>query len=129
MLCGPPRLRPHWPIRPLRSALGPQRGSNSRLGTALRRSYDLEIALQFPIGHRIEPLPPFPFARGGKVVDEIVAEPVAGEIGLAKCPCRFDQRSRRTGNIFSADVGTCYRRCGSLELLFYTPNGPGPTCG
>src|SRR5438034_1509386 len=32
---GPPRLRPMWPMRPLRC---PRRGSNSRLGTALRRS-------------------------------------------------------------------------------------------
>src|SRR5438034_7733178 len=31
----PPRLRPKWPMRPLRC---PLRGSNSRLGSALRRS-------------------------------------------------------------------------------------------
>src|SRR5512132_2294073 len=35
LLTVPPRLRPHWPIRPLRC---PQRGRNSRLGSALRRS-------------------------------------------------------------------------------------------
>src|SRR2546428_5897907 len=36
VIVGPPRLRPHWPIRPLRC---PQkRGRNSRLGAALRRS-------------------------------------------------------------------------------------------
>src|SRR5205823_7530057 len=34
MLIGPPRLR----LSPLRYALGPLRGSNSHLGTALRRS-------------------------------------------------------------------------------------------
>src|SRR5256885_1786776 len=34
LTCGPSRLR----LSPLRSALGPRRGSNSRLGTALRRS-------------------------------------------------------------------------------------------
>src|SRR4029434_5197587 len=34
-LIGPPRLRPHWPIRPLRC---PPRGRYSRLGTARRRS-------------------------------------------------------------------------------------------
>src|SRR6266508_2474744 len=36
LIGGPPRLRPHWPIRPLRC---PQkRGPNSRLGAARRRS-------------------------------------------------------------------------------------------
>src|SRR5207249_9238078 len=65
---GPPRLRPHWPIRPLRC---PHGGSNSRLGTALRRSCEplvLRIAdltlsrgtkklldgvnLTLPVGHK-----------------------------------------------------------------------------
>src|SRR6202171_2046762 len=35
-LIGPPLLRPHWPTRPLRC---PQRGRNSHLGAALRRSF------------------------------------------------------------------------------------------
>src|SRR5438132_7120673 len=35
-IIGPPRLRPGWPMRPLRC---PPRGSGSRLGTALRRSH------------------------------------------------------------------------------------------
>src|SRR5439155_24334648 len=36
LIVGPPRLRPHWPIRPLRSALGPLRGRNSRRGVVTR---------------------------------------------------------------------------------------------
>src|SRR5436309_11769836 len=35
-IVGPPPLRPQWPMRPLRC---PHRGSNSHLGTALRRSF------------------------------------------------------------------------------------------
>src|SRR5712692_5716936 len=34
-------------------------------------SDDLQVALQFPIGDGVEPLAPFPFARGGEVVDEV----------------------------------------------------------
>src|SRR5205814_2118771 len=45
-------------------------------------SYDLEVALQFPIGHRVERLPPFPLASRGEMIDEIVAEPVAGDLRL-----------------------------------------------
>src|SRR5690349_15313827 len=40
---------------------------------AAAASDDLEVALQFPIGHPVEPLPPLPLARGREVVDELVA--------------------------------------------------------
>ena len=52
-------------------------GSRSRSRVAT--SDDLEIALQFPVGDGVQPLPPLPLARRGEVVDEIVAEPVARE--------------------------------------------------
>src|SRR5260370_18121546 len=49
---GPPRLRPHWPIRPLRC---PQkRGSNSRLGAARRRSLRAEIEELAPSAHALD---------------------------------------------------------------------------
>src|SRR5258706_5475945 len=61
VICGPPRLRPHWPIRPLRcpQKRGPSalRGgvasrnaaackASSRLGAALRRSSVMHLALE-----------------------------------------------------------------------------------
>src|SRR5437016_12561101 len=39
----PPRLRPHWPIRPRRC---PREGRNSRLGTARRRSLRFLLRLR-----------------------------------------------------------------------------------
>src|SRR4051794_22569802 len=47
VVIGPPRLR----LSPLRSALGPQRGSDSRLGTALRRSWSGLLAIDRPVSH------------------------------------------------------------------------------
>ena len=68
-------------------------------------SDDLEIALQFPIGHAVQPLPPFPFAGGGEVVDEVVAEPVARDVGSLEDARRLDQRARRARNVLGALVG------------------------
>ena len=79
-----------------------------RVGTA-SASDDLEVALQFPVGDRVQPLPPFPFARRGEVVDEIVAEPVARDVGLAEDPRRLDQRARRARNVLRALVGAVDR--------------------
>src|SRR5271154_715623 len=53
---------------------------NARPWSRTLASYDLEIALQFPIGHRVEPLPPLPFPRRREVLDEVVAKPVASEL-------------------------------------------------
>src|SRR6201997_4763879 len=66
---------------------------------------DFEIALQFPVGHAGEPLPPFPLARGGEVIDEIVAEPVAGELRVPEVARGFDQRARGARHILGPDVG------------------------
>ncbi len=43
-------------------------------------SDDFKIALHLPVGDRVEPLPPFPLARRRIVIDEIVAEPIAGKV-------------------------------------------------
>src|SRR5689334_20052652 len=48
------------------------------------KSDDLEVPLQFPVGHGVLPLAPLPLARGGVVVDELVTEPIARHIGLAE---------------------------------------------
>src|SRR6478609_230594 len=105
----PPRLR----LSPLRC---PRRG-RTHLGTARRCSYDLEIALAFPIGDRIEPLSPFPVTGGGEVVDEIVAEPVAGAVGRTEDARRLDQRARRTRNVLRADVRAFDRRRIERQVL------------
>src|SRR5438067_2107816 len=39
-------------------------------------SDDFEVTLALPVGHGILPLAPLPFACRGKVIDEVVAEPV-----------------------------------------------------
>ena len=66
---------------------------------------DLEVAPQFPVGHRIEPLAPFPFAGGGEVLDEVVAEPVARDLRVAEDARRLDERARRARDVLGALVG------------------------
>ena len=44
----------------------------------------LEVTLQLPVRHRLFILPPFPLAGGCVVVDEFVAEGLAGEGAFAK---------------------------------------------
>src|SRR5262245_56858396 len=39
-------------------------------------SNDFKVTLHLPVGDGVLPLPPFPFASGGEVIDELVAEPV-----------------------------------------------------
>jgi len=41
---------------------------------------NFKIALQFPVGHAIQPLTPFPVTGGGKVVNKGVAKPVTGNV-------------------------------------------------
>src|SRR5208282_3202845 len=67
--------------------------ANARPPTRARESYDFEVALQFPIRHRVKPLPPFPLPCRCKVIDELVAEPIAGELRVAEVARRFDQRA------------------------------------
>src|ERR1700682_4666427 len=66
------------------------------------RLYNFEVTLQFPIGDCIEPLPPFPLAGRGEVIDEVVAEPVAGELRVPENTRSLDQRARRARNILRA---------------------------
>src|SRR6266705_6124548 len=80
-------------------------------------SYDLEVPLQLPVRHPVEPLPPFPFARRGKVVDEIVAEPIARQLGGFEVARRLDQRARGTRHILGADVGAVDRLGGEPEIV------------
>src|ERR1700682_2943451 len=68
--------------------------------------YDLEVTLQLPIGDCIKPLPPFPLARRREVIDEVVAEPVAGELRVPENTRGLDQRARRAGDVFRALIGS-----------------------
>src|SRR5437868_5529570 len=68
-------------------------------------SDDLEVALQFPIGHAVEPLAPLPFAGRGEVIDEGIAEPVARDRRLLEDSRGLDQRARRARHVFGALVG------------------------
>ena len=72
---------------------------------AMLSSDDLEVALQLPIRHPVEPLPPLPLAGRGEVVDEVVAEPVAGDLRFAERARRLDQRARRAQDVLGAEVG------------------------
>ena len=49
------------------------------------RSDDLEVALHFPVGDGVEPLPPFPVACGRVVVDEVVAALGGPETTFTHC--------------------------------------------
>ena len=48
-----------------------------------------EVTLEFPVGDGFLVLAPFPFAGGGVVVDEFVAESFAGEGAFAEEPGGF----------------------------------------
>src|SRR5437764_12251451 len=82
-------------------------------------SYDLEVPLQLPIGHSVEPLPPFPVARGREVVDEIVAEPVTGDLRSLEVARGFDQCARCARDVLAADVGAFDRFYRELEFLLH----------
>src|SRR5215471_11139110 len=66
---------------------------------------DLEIALQLPVGDAIEPLSPLPFTSRGKMIDEVVAKPVACEPGILEVARGLDQRARCPRHVLPADVG------------------------
>src|SRR5450631_571631 len=72
-------------------------------------SDDFEIALQFPVGDAVEPLPPLPLAGGGEMIDEVVAEPVARDFRVLEIAGRLDQRPRCARNILGALVGAVDR--------------------
>src|SRR5215831_1402901 len=118
-------LRPRLPISTTTSFAGSAQSGNLRwrtsssgmpsfasaasaraCGAALTRlgSDDLEIALELPVGDPVQPLAPFPFAGGGEVLDEVLAEPVARELRATEVARRLDQRARRARNVFRADV-------------------------
>src|SRR5213082_3337267 len=56
VICGPPRLRPHWPTHlPTEPLRCPQkRGSYSRLGAALVRSWRAQIEEFPPAAHALD---------------------------------------------------------------------------
>src|SRR6185436_13408313 len=83
-------------------------------------SNDLEIALQFPVGHTVEPLPPLPLARRGEVVDEGVAEPIARDRRLPEVAGGLDQGARRTRHVLGPLVGAGDRRRAQLQSLLDT---------
>src|SRR5512132_3438198 len=94
------------------------RSAYERRQNRSRRSYDFEIALAFPVRHRVEPLPPFPLPRRREVVDEIVTEPVARALGLPEDARRLDQRARCARNVLGANVGPFDRRRAKLQFAF-----------
>src|SRR5262249_7226815 len=95
-----------------------KRPTTCRAPLIWRTSDDLEVALQLPIGHRVLPLAPFPFARGGEMIDEVVAEPVARNFGALEDLGRRRQRTGRASDFLRADVGASDGRGGELHALF-----------
>src|SRR5262249_34200999 len=79
-------------------------------------SNDFEIALHLPVGPAVLPLPPFPFARRREVLDEVVAEPVARDLGIAENARGLDQRTWRTCNVLRALVRAVDRLGGELKI-------------
>src|SRR5215472_8495074 len=95
----------------------PRVESTRKVGVIRAFSDVLEIALQLPVGHTIEPLSPLPFAGRGKMIDEVVAEPVACEAGSLEVTCRLDQCARCPRHVLPADIGSVYRLRRELEVL------------
>src|SRR6185312_13566497 len=99
-----PRARRLGPAR--RRAPAPKWISvgNENCAISTATSHELEVALQFPVGDGVQPAPPFPLARGGEVVDEIGAEPLARELRGVEDARRLDERARRTHHALAALV-------------------------
>src|SRR6218665_3712745 len=78
-----------------RAGAEPNRGGKRKAMQWVHRwissSDDLKVTLQSPIGNAVEPLAPFPFARGGKVLDEGVAQPVMRHAGMLQNARGLDQ--------------------------------------
>src|SRR6185436_15102441 len=89
----------------------------TQAGAPARASDDLEVPLQFPIRDGVLPLPVFPFARRGVVVDELVAEPVAREVGALEDARRLRERAGRARDVLAALVGALDRPREQLEAL------------
>ena len=89
---------------------------------------DFEVALEFPVGDRVPPLPPFPFTGGSEVIDEGVAEPVARDARSCGSCVWFRSTNAVRGNVLSALVGAGDRRCGELEALLDTVQAGGDQC-
>src|SRR5580765_8129815 len=101
-------------IAPLACARADRLRTDSQRPALTPASDDLEVPPQLPIGHRVLPLAPFPLARGGEVVDEVVAEPVARDLGVAEDARRLDERTRSARYVLGADVGAGDRLRGEL---------------
>jgi hypothetical protein len=69
----------------------------------------------------------YPLARGGEVVDEVVAEPVARQRRLLERSRRLDQRARPRAARFRALVGAGDRRRVSFESLLDAVQAGGST--
>ena len=53
---------------------------NGEFRLVRKYSNNLKIPLQLPVRHPIQPLPPFPLARRGEVIDEIIAQPITRDL-------------------------------------------------
>src|SRR5262245_2262496 len=84
-----------------------------------RSSDDFEITLQLPIGYRVLPLAPLPFSRGCKVVDEVVAEPVACDCGALEDFRGGGQRTWGARNLFGTEIGARDRRRVEPHAFFH----------
>src|ERR1700680_135538 len=111
----PPDTRQAARGRSRRSVTASARSSSLTCSSA---SYDLEVALQLPIGDCVEPLPPFPVPGRGEVIDEVVAEPVAGGLRVPENARGLDQGARRARNVFRALVGAVDGLGSQLQILF-----------
>src|SRR5207247_1925677 len=80
-------------------------GASAGVSRRIVNSDDLEVTLELPIGHAVEPLPPFPFARRGEVIDEFVTEKIARDVRFLEDARGLDQRARRARNVLRALVG------------------------
>src|SRR3712207_8936417 len=79
--------------RPPRSTLFPY--TTLFRSSLVQSSNDLEVALHLPIGDRLSELALFPFAGGGVMLDESIAEEGAGRFRALQPACRLHEAARQ----------------------------------
>ena len=93
-------------------------GADGFLEVRAGSSDDLEVTRQFPVRDRAAELAVFPFAAGGEVLDERVAEQRAAGLGFLQPLGRLGQRAWQASG---SSETSCRRRC-------LRPSGPARSC-
>src|SRR5437867_3152281 len=89
------------------------------------RSYDLEVALQLPVGDRLLGLAPLPLARADEMVHELLPEQLAGQARPPEAIGRLLQRPRQPRRLLGLVRAARHRLLLQLQPLLDAPHARG----